>query len=232
VGDTITLAASVTGGVWAITGTHASIAAGNIIGVSAGTASVYYYATNTCGTDTANYSVTVMPLPDAGAITAGSDTVCEGTTITFTETASGGVWSSSNPTVATVNSGGAVAAVSPGTVSITYTVTNSCGTATAARILVIQDSTDCTMGVIGGTEHKPALQVYPNPTDGAINVVLGANSAQVTLMLCDMSGRILAEIQRENTRKVAFRCNELAGGIYTLTVIADGQVSHHKIIVQ
>jgi hypothetical protein len=51
-----------------------------------------------------------------------------GTGATLTATVSGGVWSSSATSVATINTSGGVTPVAAGTAAITYSVTNSCGT--------------------------------------------------------------------------------------------------------
>ena len=56
---------------------------------------------------------------------SGITTVCLGTSSTLTNTSTGGVWSSSNTAVATVNSNGVVSSLSAGTTVISYT--NDCG---------------------------------------------------------------------------------------------------------
>ena len=117
-------------GIWSITGS-AGIATISITGivhaVSAGSAVVSYAVTNSCGTAYAAFPITVNPQPVAGNIT-GTDMVCATQTVTLADTASGGVWSSTVPTVATV-SGGIVTGVLAGNTTISYTVTNICGTA-------------------------------------------------------------------------------------------------------
>src|ERR1043165_7568929 len=52
----------------------------------------------------------------------GSSTVLEGNTTTLADATSGGTWSSSNTSVATIGTGGVVTGVVPGVVTITYTV--------------------------------------------------------------------------------------------------------------
>ncbi|WP_193372059.1 Ig-like domain-containing protein, partial [Pedobacter agri] len=54
----------------------------------------------------------------------GTNTVCVGSTTQYSNSTSGGVWSSSNTAVATVNASGLVTGVSAGTATIIYTVTN------------------------------------------------------------------------------------------------------------
>ncbi len=91
--------------------------------------------TNICGNGTvsANYVITVNPLPTVAAIT-GTMSVATGSTTQLSDATSGGVWSSSNTTLAIVNGSGLVTGVADGTPTIIYTVTSGSGcvkTATA-----------------------------------------------------------------------------------------------------
>ncbi len=102
-------------------------------GLAAGVATISYTAhTYSCGNSIATYSVTINPLPDAGTIT-GSDTLCPGTAATLASSGmSGGVWTSANTAVATVNTVGVVTAVATGNDVISYRVsTPTCGSDTA-----------------------------------------------------------------------------------------------------
>lgn len=72
-------------------------------------------------------------VPNGGAI-VGSSTICSGSTIAYTNptATTGGTWSSSAPGTFTVNpTTGSVAALAVGSGVLTYSVTNTCGTATA-----------------------------------------------------------------------------------------------------
>ncbi len=53
--------------------------------------------------------------------------VCVGSTITFSDSTTGGIWSSSNTAVAAVGTTGIVTGISAGTATITYSVTFECG---------------------------------------------------------------------------------------------------------
>jgi hypothetical protein len=80
--------------------------------------------------------VKVVALPIVPAIT-GNTTVCVNQYTPLSNTVSGGVWSSSNTGVATVNSFGLVQGVSAGTAVISYTVTGSgCSTTVTATVTV------------------------------------------------------------------------------------------------
>jgi uncharacterized protein YjdB len=137
VGATTSLSSTVGGGTWSTTTGNTTIStSGLATGVSAGIDTIKYTVVTVCGTATVSYPVTVNPLPVAGSIT-GSGNVCLGLTTTLTAGTTGGSWSSSNTTIATVGTGGVVTGVALGTASISYTVTNSCGSATATTIVTV-----------------------------------------------------------------------------------------------
>ncbi|PQJ10686.1 hypothetical protein CJD36_011990 [Flavipsychrobacter stenotrophus] len=93
-------------------------------------------AGNSCFTVTATASIVIAPLPPMGPIT-GITTICEGSTSNLADTVLGGVWSSSNPSVATINAIGTVMGVAMGTTTISYTNTNTCGTALATTTVAV-----------------------------------------------------------------------------------------------
>jgi hypothetical protein len=93
--------------------------------------------TNTSGADTsAAGRLTVIPQPYAGVIT-GASIVCGSTSsqITMTDAVSGGVWSSANTSIATVDASGVVTGVAQGSDTIKYTYTNACGSNVARKII-------------------------------------------------------------------------------------------------
>ena len=66
-----------------------------------------------CSTTSAAEAVTVNPLPTVAAIT-GSPDVCVGSTTVLASSTTGGVWSTSDATVADVSASGVVTRVSTG----------------------------------------------------------------------------------------------------------------------
>jgi hypothetical protein len=85
------------------------------------------------------------PMPFVSSIT-GTATVATGNTTTLASTTAGGVWSSSNTAIATVNTDGMVTGVASGTTTISYTVTNACGAIAAATRIVTVSSTTISIG--------------------------------------------------------------------------------------
>ncbi|MCD6011217.1 MAG: surface protein [Flavipsychrobacter sp.] len=131
VASTITLTETVSGGTWTVDNTTASITGGGVVsGLVAGTNIAYYTVVNMCGTATASFPFTVVPLPDAGIIT-GPSVVCEASTMVLIDTVLGGVWGTID-TNASVSTSGVVSGVYPGLDTITYSYTNMCGTDVAA----------------------------------------------------------------------------------------------------
>jgi len=135
---TTSLSDATSGGVWSSSNTSVATvnASGVVTGVAAGNATISYGVTNSCGTTYVTKVATVNALPSAGSIT-GTAVVCASATTALNDAAAGGVWSSSNTSVATVNSSGVVTGVAAGNATISYTVTNSCGTANATAVATV-----------------------------------------------------------------------------------------------
>jgi gliding motility-associated-like protein len=95
-------------------------------------------------------TVTITPTPSAGVL-SGTQNVCVGSSTTFSSSVSGGTWSSSNATIATVDASGLVSGVSAGSATITYTVTASgCPDATATRTVTVTAAPNA--GTLSGTQ--------------------------------------------------------------------------------
>ena len=99
---------------------------------SAGTVAIHHFASNGCGSSIGPVVyVTVEAGPNAGVI-SGMTTVCNGTPATLSASGmTGGTWNSSNMSVLNIDFTGVATYVSPGSATVSYSVTNSCGTATA-----------------------------------------------------------------------------------------------------
>jgi len=135
VGGSVVLTSTVSGGTWSESTGNTSVAGGTVDGLVAGTDIITYALSNSCGTNNITQSVTVNPLPNAGAIT-GLSSVCLGGTINLMDAQPGGSWTASNAH-ATVTGTGVVTGVSVGTDVISYTVINGCGTAVATTTINI-----------------------------------------------------------------------------------------------
>jgi uncharacterized protein YjdB len=179
IGSTTTLADAATGGAWGSSdATTASVSASGVVtGVAAGSATVTYTVTNSCGSAIATFPIVVNALPYAGVVT-GFDSVCVALTANLTDATTGGVWSSGSATTATVNAAGLVTGVTPGSVTISYTVSNVCGSASASKLVHIKSLLD--PGVITGPSHV-AYQSIIILTDSVGNGAWSASNANATL---------------------------------------------------
>ncbi len=138
VGSAITITPSLSGGAWSSSNSSkASVSSSGVVtGVSAGSAVISYTVTNSCGTAIAMHTVTVNPAITLGAI-GGSSSTCAGSNITLTNSTAGGIWSSTHTSIATVSSTGILSGIMAGTTTISYTVTNGCGTLAATRVVTV-----------------------------------------------------------------------------------------------
>lgn len=134
IGQTALQTDATAGGVWssslpAVAGIDAG---GNVTAIGSGLTNISYTLTSTGCSNTKVFTVN----PSPGAI-SGPNSVCVGSTITLTN-AGGGTWSSSDPTVATVDPvTGVVFGVALGTVTITYSVGTGCSSTKVVNVITV-----------------------------------------------------------------------------------------------
>ncbi len=151
IGGTTTLSPS-TGGTWTVVNPSvASVSnAGLVTGLAPGSTGFIFTNASTGCISNATNNVTVYGRP---TVNINSTSICVGATTTVTPS-TGGVWTSSNPAVATVNGSGLVTGVSAGQVSFTFT----------------ENSTGCT------SNPTSTLQVFGKPVvsiTGPTNICVG-----------------------------------------------------------
>lgn len=124
VGSTTTLASATTGQTWSSTTTGvASIdpSSGLVTALSVGTTTISYTSASGCA------RTAIVTVSNAASPILGDDEVCIGATTILSNATSGGSWTSSNTSRATVNAvSGGVTGVAAGTVIITYQVSAGC----------------------------------------------------------------------------------------------------------
>ncbi len=225
VGASTTLTDSASGGVWLTTGISTSVVSGVVTANAPGTDTISYIVTNGCGNDTVFKYITVAPLPDTGIIT-GPLTVCAGTSVALNDTAIGGVWSSSNSSVATVNAAGVVLGLSAGNTVISYLVTTSCSSAAAHKLVTVYPKPTLTSSSTPTPVCDSMLFSYL-PASGASgasfvwtrNAVAGINNP--TLSGVDNVAEYL-----DNTTASSINV------VYNFTVTANGCVDTSKVTVR
>jgi hypothetical protein len=145
---TITLSASSPGGVW--TSSNPGIArvgssTGVVTGVSIGYTNIFYTVSTTCGTVyTVKNICDLGPEPmTAGDVILGNTMICQNTKTTLTCSHAGGVWSSSNGVIASIDeTSGEVTGNGAGIVAITYTTTDGAITSRVYTPLVVNAAPD------------------------------------------------------------------------------------------
>lgn len=84
-------------------------------------------------------TLTITSNTNASGTITGDNEICVGSnTILYNYNASGGVWSSANTGIATINSSGTVTGVSVGSATINYTVVNNGCTAVATKSIIVK----------------------------------------------------------------------------------------------
>jgi hypothetical protein len=134
---------------------------GAVTGVATGTTTISYKLAPTGCFVTKDVTVNVTP-----PAIAGSGHVCLGSTRLLTNTMSGGVWTSSNPTIAPVSVTGVVSGLGLGTAIIAYTLP---GSGCAASKMVTVQPLPGLYTVTGGGSY----------CTGGTGVAVGLNGSQI-----------------------------------------------------
>ncbi len=157
-GATITLTDGTAGGVWSSGNTNATVSGGVVTGVAAGTAPISYsVVSSSCGTISAVSVITIEPSASAGIGPISSlSIVCIGSGHHPCGPYPGGTWVASNSNAVVVGAG-IIDGVTEGAVTISYVVSNSCGTGAATKLLavdtipIVAPVTGATSQCLGGT---------------------------------------------------------------------------------
>ena len=186
VGAATTLSDIVPGGTWsaATSGAGTVSTGGTVAGISAGTVTISYNVTMSCGTVHITAIVTVNPLP---AAISGRDSVCPGATITESE-GSLGTWATTSPAI-TVAGAGVVTGVTTGTGIITFTLPTGC---TTTKIITVNTQPAAITGA-GSICAGSSLSL----TEGGGGVwsasgvaVVGSTSTPTTGIITGLSGGV------------------------------------------
>ena len=206
---TITLTDAAAGGVWSSANSHASVSGGVVTGVSAGIDTIRYTVTNACGSVAAIKAISIGGLPYPGTI-SGYTSLCAGNSIALTESTSGGTWSSSNTSVATV-AGGVVTGIAAGAATISYSVTNSCGTRSATHAVTVIANGLCNTMVNNTGSTPKELSLYPNP---ASNTLFIDAPQKVNVRITSLDGKVvIAQIDATE-----INITPLANGMYLVMI--------------
>ncbi len=228
VATSLPLTVTGTGGALTLTNTHATLSGYTIIGVSAGIDTAVYTTTNSCGSATATRVIPINPTPNAGTIT-GTDHACAGITVALANAVTGGTWSNSSPTICTVSPTGSVKALAPGFASISYSKSNSCGTAMASFAFTVPN---CFVGINDIETNTGSLLITPNPNTGSFVISLNTGLAEdAVVVITNVLGEKVAGLSI-HTNKQYDQNLPLAKGIYFISATTQTERLTSKIIIE
>jgi hypothetical protein len=150
---------------------------------------------NGCTATSTPTTVTVTALPVVPSIT-GANNVCAGASTLFANTMTGGTWSSSNGSIASVDALGSVTGAGVGSATISYQVTQNGCSATSTKVINVQAAPVATISALGSTSFcigsNVTLVSSPGVTYAWSN---GATSQNVTL---NTAGPITVQVTGTN----------------------------------
>jgi len=161
-GAAIVLTDPATGGIWSSSNNSASVIGGTTTGITAGVDTIMYTVSNLgCSA----YASKILTVNATGiGILTGASSVCTGSSTTFSDLITGGTWSASNATASVA--GGVVRGVAAGVDTIEYSITGTCGTASATKTITVNASPSA--GFISGPSSvcAGAAIVLTDPATG------------------------------------------------------------------
>lgn len=237
-GSTLQLYDSTHGGVWSSTNPLSATvdSTGLVTGIAPavpggpGPLRIVYKMTNGCGSDSVRFRIRVN-IP-AGPITGPAE-LCIDSVGLYRDTARGGIWSSSDVTIADfISNFGAVQAYMAGTTSIYYALANACGTyADTFALTVINCDTAVISGINVINSQNNGLNIFPNPNTGSFSMTL-ANSAYTTAncVITNMIGEKVQDLTINAGKQTDIKLNAPAG-LYFVTVTSGNEKYTSKLVI-
>jgi hypothetical protein len=228
-GTNITLTDASPGGIWSSSNANASVTSGGTVaGVSGGVVVISYSVTNECRTAVATHQVTVNTIPSPGVIT-GDTAICVDDLVHLHNIVQGGIWTLSN-TNALIDDSGVVSGVVPGTRdTITYTVTNACGTTSTTFTVKILDLAICWHTYVPPvTGFAASVNMYPNPATDEL-VIKIEDGAFKTYTITNQLGQLIMQSSLTGAQTTV-NISSLAPGLYNISLNGAGGVVNRKLI--
>ncbi len=213
-GDTTTMIDIASGGTWSSSNIAVATitSTGLLSGISTGTTIISYSQPSGCpGSDT----ITVVPAP---ATITGDSNVCMGFVTTLADSSSGGVWSSSSPSIATIGSiTGIVSGLTAGTDSIRYTLA---GTGCSSIKVITVDPSPCTStGLNEFPVDRGKVNLYPNPSQELLTIV---DAADCEMKIFNLLGQLMLNVKLISVKE-SLKIDRLASGTYIIQIISDNK---------
>ncbi len=180
------------GGTWSSSNTAVAtvgVGTGVVDGVSAGTARITYRMGGGCK---ASVEITVNTSP---APITGTTIVCEGSGSTLSTTSTGGFWSSSDGSIASVDGSGNMTGITDGSATISYTLPSGCASIAPVTInpvpaaitgstgLCIFGTTPLSSASAGGTWTSSSPAIATIDASGLVTAGPTAGSSVITYTL-------------------------------------------------
>jgi len=249
IGATVTLSSSSAGGTW---GGGSGVAAvnsstGAVTGGALGSAVISYTQASGC-VATKTISVT------GPSAIGGSPVICTGSTRTLSNATGGGIWTSSNTSVATVSASGIVTPINTGSTNISYTI-GGCTATTSATVFatpsaISGNNTVCTATIlvlsnaVGGGIWSTSNGAVGSISHPSTEVVIGVSAGTATITYATGGGTCLATysitvkptpppiIGLSSVCVGSFTnlSNTLAGGVWSSSNTADATVSGSGVV--
>ncbi len=229
-GAILILSDTAPGGLWNSSNSTTSISGGIITGISSGIDTISYTVSNICGSVSATKVITINPIPSSGTIT-GPTILCQGGTITLSDTIIGGVWSSLDG-IAGISGLGEVFGIAPGLDTVVYIVTDSCGTTTSSISITVLSLDSCYLeGTNNIRPNSFIIRIYPNPTEGLFTIDIPETKNVTTIAITDVLGKTIEsrKIVNSTSIKEVFDFNNVARGTYLISVNSDGHLYRDKM---
>lgn len=210
---------------YTLTGATTGSGSGDASGTTFNTGStvVTYTATDSAGNSAScSFNVVITTGPNVTG-SASDNVVCvDDGPVTLTGSPAGGTWTGNGVNGSTFSPG--VAGI--GTQSLTYTYVDTNGCSGTAEISIVVNA------CVGITEQGTlnGLQVYPNPTQGELNLVFAQQYNRIALRITQINGQFVHAEQFNGTDRATLTVSELPSGIYFMTITADEQTRTIKFV--
>ncbi|MCW3122015.1 MAG: hypothetical protein JWQ38_1507 [Flavipsychrobacter sp.] len=203
--------------------------------IAAGTATITYATLHNSITTVVTVTAPVS-IATIGKV-LGINYACPATTVILTETVPGGVWTSSNTTVATINNLGLVHAIKPGSAVFTYTLNGACGCSASLNYPFKTLAYEACMNTTAGVATPPnsntieTIHAWPNPNEGTftINMESGINE-QVHITITNVVGQKIKDLSANTNEPVDVRLDG-APGVYFVNAVSEHGRWSQKVLV-
>jgi hypothetical protein len=114
-----------------------------------------------------------------------------------------------------------------------YTITKEGFVEDSGKVTITDADVDLTIQLIGvGISNKTSIvsNLYPNPTNGLLNIQLASDVSEATVELFDLNGKMVYKTSL-NSVETTLDLRENKSGIYLIKVITENNVFNEKIVL-